>query len=190
MSIFISNLSSHDYAGLSFQSLSYGPITDDSLNMALFNQACYQRDGSKNCSAACQDPEQTFNSIYTLQNCLAYPEISKLLASGNLTSESQELAISLGIQGANITTRINDTINGCLLGYCMKQELCGTLDYTQVSSFEDVQQVEDVGYYRYVIPLLDICYNQTPSPFDPDLGGIGVCHIKLPLFGKAYSLFN
>lgn len=62
-------------------------IPNDILDAGLkiYSNGCILEDGDYNCTTVCQDPEQAFQNIETVQNCINYPYISYALENINLT---------------------------------------------------------------------------------------------------------
>ena len=55
---------------------------NDTEKLALFSDGCFP---NNNCTATCLDPFLVYLDIYALVNCMAYPWISQLISSGNIT---------------------------------------------------------------------------------------------------------
>ena len=77
--------------------------------------------GTKNCTAACLDRITAWTPpLHTLQNCLAYPFISKSLSLGVLDAASTNLAHEYGIVDAeSIDLKTITALTGsCVDSYC------------------------------------------------------------------------
>ena len=93
---------------------------------ALAVGGCSQQDGTNNCAAACTDLTQVFSDVRTFQNCLAFPTITQILSTINVTDEFKSTAAAYGIAMTdNVTTfNVKENIGKCLAGYCNSSPTC------------------------------------------------------------------
>ena len=134
---------------------------------ALYRQGCITDENQWNCTEACKNVSQIFSSTYTLQNCMAFPRISSLLADGSLTRAAHTTALEAGIDVSsyNASTTVHDSISKCLQGWCHKIPDCTGIE-------EGYQWCYDDAYGKRWC-FSDPC-SQTNTLVNPDIGGIGV----------------
>lgn len=132
----------------------------------LYSNGCMIGGGTWNCTEACQDVNQIFSSIYTLQNCLEYPQISSLVANGSLTQAARATALKAGIDESsyNVSGTVYDTINGCLRGWCAQNSPCKESDIAEYC-YHDA--------YGKMFCFMSPCDGIVVS-VNPDIGGVGV----------------
>ncbi|CAF9934798.1 MAG: hypothetical protein ALECFALPRED_006095 [Alectoria fallacina] len=168
---------------------SWGP------SATLYTNGCNQtdqKDGAKNCTAACQDPYQAFNTLETLNNCLLYIGIADAYASQNLSSNDIKLADELVIQKSELASpvsqNVNSTITTCFDAYCDGLPACMGLTSsaqwggTPPDTFHDDSTNFDnysTNFNPYNFSYRDqadyLCeYIAQSSPLNSDIGGIGV----------------
>ena len=129
----------------------------------LVRNGCAQGDGSKNCTAACQNMTQVFTSMDTFQNCLAFPTINNILSTANTTNEYRELAREYGITGEdpNSSFGVVNQITSCLASYCSDSSKCyafGQQPYQAVGSDMSCSYLQDLN--RFPISLLYFPYDR------------------------------
>ena len=155
----------------------------------LFQNGCLQPDGTKNCTASCQDKSVAFSSLDTLHNCMVYPTVAALYAGdnpdrlGNLSNPG--LAEDYNIQKAELNStlsiNITTTIKTCLVDYCNATPGCtaGLKQYDANNNMSSPSNIDSNFYiynqitYQFGIPEFDIC-EFVPRSLNPDIGGIGV----------------
>ena len=132
--------------------------------ITLFPNACKQRDGTPDCTAACQDKTQMFSSLETLHNCAVFPNISVHLANNGLTANARRLAEELNIKQSNhdssLPSHISNLIQTCLLDSCMPKPKNYRPNQLTGTQFIDND-------------FINIC-GSIQSHVNPDVGGIGV----------------
>ena len=126
----------------------------------LWLKGCRTPSGTHDCTAACMDPKETFASLYTLSNCVAYPYISMLISSGDLSPTAMTYANQFNIIG-NYTfdpTAISELQENCFMEY-----------YNDTSN-KCQGSVLDLPSWS----PCDEC--SFPVAVNSDIGGIGVIH--------------
>lgn len=147
----------------------------------LIQNGCLQNDGTQNCTASCQDPNDIFGSLDTLHNCMVYPTVADLHARSNLSDASlvETYKIEKSKMGSDLYNNITSTISACLVDYCAitldgsgcKEALKvfnASASPMNINSTFYIYKDEYEGYDRF-----DFC-QYVPSSFNPDIGGIGV----------------
>lgn len=167
------NSSIYDYAALGV-SLGSPPV--------LYSNGCMVNGGTWNCTEACQDVNQIFSSVYTLQNCLEFPQMSSLLANGSLTQAARTTALEAGIDESsyNVSSAVYDIITGCLHGWCAQNSKCRKTGGTDKYCYHDV--------YGSRLCFMSPCYDIDVS-LNPDIGGVGVRFWKTLQEGSLAYLF-
>ncbi|CAD6591488.1 MAG: hypothetical protein ASARMPRED_005411 [Alectoria sarmentosa] len=170
---------------LSFQDALY-PSGKDTPNgyydpPFLIQNGCLQNDGTQNCTASCQDPNDIFGSLDTLHNCMVYPTVADLYARSNLSNAS--LAQTYGIEkskmGSDLYNNITSTIQACLVDYCtITLDGSGCIEALKVFNASASPMNINSTFYIYTdeyegYDRFDFC-QYVPSSFNPDIGGIGV----------------
>ena len=154
----------------------------------LYTNGCIQTDGAPNCTAACQDEDQAFRTLESLNNCVLYIGIADAYAnqdlSGNDTKVADELMIQNSTFGSSISQKVNSTITACFDAYCNGSAECEGL--ISIKSWEtphnnpdnpDSEYSEDATFnvYEFGNQADELCgYIARPSPLNSDIGGIGV----------------
>lgn len=180
----INRINSKNFTTLEDQTKPFG--LQDALNskynstngaITLFPDACFQRDGTRNCTAACLDNTQMFSNLETLHNCAVLPQISVYLANNSVTANARQLAGELNIEPSGnestLPSKISNAIQRCLLDSCSDNTDCtGTLNPTSGSNrihspdnFTGIHFI-DHGYFTLCAPI--------PAFVNADVGGIGV----------------
>ena len=120
-----------------------------------------------NCTQACQDVNQIFSSTYTLQNCVAFPRISALLAQDSLTEAARTTAIEAGIDAESYSTSatVHQTIAKCLQGWCRENPKCNSVEGGTQWCYDDI--------YGKPYCFSDPC-SSTDYLVNPEIGGTGV----------------
>ncbi|CAD6582188.1 MAG: hypothetical protein ASARMPRED_000887 [Alectoria sarmentosa] len=158
----------------------------DAPDATLYTNGCNQTDqtdATANCTAACQDPFQAFNTLETLNNCVLYIGIADAYASQNLSSSDITLADDLVIQksylGSPVSQKVNSTITACFDAYCDGSPACTGL----MSNAQWAGAPSDTSYnypttfnvYDFKNQSDELCgYIAQSSPLNSDIGGIGV----------------
>jgi len=104
-------------------------VSDANDYLVLYNTGCQMPDGGWNCTAACLDtdlgPYMVWNSTfstYTLHNCMVFPYIAYLLATGNLTAQAENVSKTYQIPpDANLAYSGKlgwPVINNCIENFC------------------------------------------------------------------------
>ena len=142
--------------------------------ITVFPDACIQRDGTPNCTAACQDKTQMFSNLKTLHNCAVFPHISVQLANNNLTVDARRLAEELKIKpsndGSSLPSDISNAIQSCLLDSCKNNEDCaGTLDGPKMD-----HRPNNLTGRRFIDDTYLTLCDHIPAYVNADVGGIGV----------------
>ena len=144
-------------------------------SIALFPLACNQTDGKQNCTAVCQNYDNsTFSDLRTLHNCAIFPEISVNLANNNLTANARRLAAEFNIEPSNNTSSlpsvVSNKIQTCLIDLCRTDDNCKktltSTDSNRNTHYTGASFVPNGDYFRLCGPIL--------SYVDADVGGIGV----------------
>ena len=148
----------------------------------LFQDGCSQDDGSRNCTASCQDENKVFGSLDTLHNCMVYPTVADLYARNNLSDPT--LPAYYNIQKAKVNstlyTTITTTIQKCLIDMC--NDTSGCTEYLNQSygrsGWSSPLNLTSTFYlysdnYRGYYSGFPLC-EYVPESFNPDIGGIGV----------------
>ena len=159
---------------LGFQDALNSKYKSPNGTITVFPDACIQKDGIPNCTAACLDKTQMFSDLKTLHNCAVFPHISVQLANNNLTADARRLAEELKIQpsndGSSLPSDISNAIQSCLLDSCKNNEDCaGTLDGPKVDHSPNIltgRRFIDDTYFNLCGPI--------PAYVNADVGGIGV----------------
>lgn len=153
--------------------------------VGVFQGACTSKE-TQNCTTSCLDASVMFGGLETYHNCLVYPAVANISASGNLSDP--HLADSLGIgsesQVARVAQTIAATIYHCLSDYCSGNTLC-TIDlqaYNATSFLIDnsTNFLTPNAYRPFGLPYppildFDICQHVAPFSFlNADIGGVGV----------------
>ena len=144
-----------------------GPINASPLELR--KDGCTIEEGVWNCTKACQDVDQVFSSVSTLQNCMVFPQISSLLLNGSLNEAARDTAHKYGIDqgGYKISTKVHDVITGCFDGWCKQHPRC------DLGTDQNKSCYADAYGQRYCFPY--ICYESDDFVIaNPDIGGIGV----------------
>lgn len=150
--------------------------------ITVFPDACIQRDGTPDCTAACQDKTQMFSNLKTLHNCAVFPHISVQLANNNLTVDARRVAEELKIEpsndGSSLPSDVSNAIQSCLLDSCKNNENCaGTLDGPKLNHSPNKltgTRFIDNTYFTLCDPI--------PAYVNADVGGIGVMITSLRFF--------
>ena len=148
--------------------------------IALFPNACKQKDGTFNCTAACLDTTNitTFSDLETLHNCAVFPEIFVNLAKNNVTANARRIAEDLNIKPSSnpssIPSIVSNKIQTCLIDSCTSDEDCnktmnGTNSYYQPNNLTGSSFITNVDNSKYFA----LC-GRTSAFVDADVGGIGV----------------
>ena len=151
-------------------------------NPFLFRDGCSQDDGSRNCTASCQDENKVFGSLDTLHNCMVYPTVADLYARNNLSDPT--LPAYYNIQKAKVNStlykKVTTTIQTCLIDMCNDAPGCSEyLNQSNRNSMSSSPSNLTSTFYLYsdtdrsyasTFPLCDYI----PESFNPDIGGIGV----------------
>lgn len=154
----------------------------------LYTKGCNQTDGVANCTTACSNPSQAFSTLESLHNCVLYVGVAYVYASQKLSSNDTKLADDLGIQkselGSPISQKVNSTITACFSAYCdglpdctilMSNTSWGGLPYPSNNPLDS----KSFNVYNFGGQPDDLCgYITQPSPLNPEIGGIGVSHVK------------
>lgn len=181
----IDRINSNDFSTLEKQTKPVG--LQDALNsfynstngaMTLFPDACFQSDGTPNCTAACLDDTQMFSNLETLHNCVVFPDVSIHLANNNLSANARLLAENLNIKPSNkdssLPSIISNAIQRCLLDSCNANTDCtGTLNPIN-GTYKNHGSDSLTGTSFINNNYLPLCA-PIPAYVDPDVGGIGVC---------------
>ena len=141
---------------------------------ALDRKGCTIDDGTWNCMEACQDVDRIFSSPYTLQNCIAFPQISSLLTNHSLTEAARATAAAAGITESsyNSSTMVYDVITGCLNEFCRQHRPdCNPDDLRLQWCYEDAYGRR----YCFTDPCQVIDKSATVNA---DIGGIGVRSLR------------
>ena len=86
---------------------------------------CYLDQESRNCSESCIQAANIFDNTSTLANCMAFPLITDMIATGKLSNSSQSTAESYGIGGnRSLALLVNSTLSRCFQAYCNQSESC------------------------------------------------------------------
>ena len=162
---------------------SYGYYDSYPYPPFLFQNGCSHPDGTRNCTASCQDKSLVFGSLDTLHNCMVYPTVADLYAKSNLSNHT--LPESYNIQKAEVNTpvsiNITTTIKDCLIDYCNATPGCTEgLKIYDMESLESSPSNITSNFYFYNYnssydshPTFDFC-EYVPRSLNPDIGGIGV----------------
>ena len=147
----------------------------------LYSSGCQLFNGSLDCTAACQDLASIWSNPYTLQNCLQYTAISRLMVAGNLSEEGQAVAHTFGIAGNNTFADIlTENIQLCLSSYCTKSKSCGQdLSGNQACRGAIIDNcTPTTGLDRYMYNGTTFNHTQicgsVNATANADVGGIGV----------------
>ena len=133
----------------------------------LYRNGCNTTDGTWNCTQVCQNVEQIFSSVYTLQNCMVFPQISSLVANGSLPEAARATAIEAGIDESsyNISNTVYEILDECLQGWCQQQPNCAQFGDGWLTCYEDA--------YGQRFCFRELCQFAEVS-LNTDVGGIGV----------------
>lgn len=149
--------------------------------ITLFVNACEQDDGTRNCTAACQNQTQMFSNLQTLHNCAVFPQVSIALANSTVSDDARRLAADLRIEPNNnnltVPLKIMNSIQQCLFDSCDGDSRCTShikpVNFTsEQSSLDKLSRTLNQNSHS-------LC-TTSPAFVDSDVGGIGVCS-KLPL---------
>lgn len=154
----------------------------------LYTNGCNQTDNRANCTAACQDSSQVFQTLETLRNCVLYVGIADSYASLNLSSNDTTLADDLVIQkaqlGSPILQHVSTTITACFNAYCnstSSPQDCTTFmlstrqGHLPIGLYDKNLIPGNFSVYEYSSQADELCgYIARPSPLNADIGGIGV----------------
>lgn len=147
------------------------------VNIILYTNGCKQTNATFNCTVACQDNSQAFQTLETLHNCLYYIGISDAYARQALTNHDTKLADDLGIQrsesNSSVSQQVNSTITACFDAY-----YDGSLGYGKPIwipdwelHFNDTYDFQD---HYFGDGIDDLCAYIAPPTLNADIGGIGV----------------
>ena len=139
--------------------------------ITVFVDACIQDDGTKNCTAACQDHTQMFGNLTTLHNCVVFSDISLHLSNNSLTTEATYLAGELNIEPGNNGSWIFNATQSCLLDSCNNNPDCAG-------------KLRNIRNDTYI----SLC-SSIPNYATADVGGIGV-RSKSALFSMYVDIFT
>ena len=176
-----------------------GPYANPPYPPYLFRDGCLQEDGSRNCTASCQDQNKIFDSLDTLHNCMVYPTVADLYARNNLSDISlpDYYDISPAKMNSSLYQNITTNIKTCLIDFCTVTSDCleGLKLYdrsemlhsptNQTSSFYIYNSHES----SYSFDSFDFC-DYVPKSFNADIGGIGVCRPSAVLDGICLLMFE
>ena len=160
---------------------------DPSRAITLFPNACLQKDGTQDCTAACLDNTKMFSNLETLHNCALFPNISVQLAKNSLSANARRLAEDLRIgsssSDSSLPSRISNAIQHCLLDSCNANTDCiGILNPIHGSSRK--HSPDNLTGSDFANAYLNIC-GPIPAYVTADVGGIGV-RSKLDTFLRLY----
>ncbi len=143
--------------------------------LMLYSHGCLSDSGIWNCTEACQDVNQIFSSIYTLQNCVAFPQISSLLTNGSLTETARSNALKAAIdEGSyNASDTVYHVISECFQAWCDQHSDCAKDHNRPERCYDDAYGKR----YCFKEPCVGMDFS-----VNPDIGGIGVmsmtsCHL-------------
>lgn len=139
--------------------------------ITVFIDACIQDDGTKNCTAACQNHTQMFGNLTTLHNCVVFSDISLHLLNKNLTTEANHLAEELNIEPGNNGSWIFNATQTCLIDSCNNATDC---------AIKSNKNRND--------PYFSLC-GAIPHHATADVGGIGV-RSESALFSMNVDIFS
>lgn len=143
---------------------------DWSGSPTLDRNGCIIDESTWNCMKACLDVDRIFSSAYTLQNCIAFPQISSLLTNHSLTEAARATAAEAGIAESsyNSSKAVYDVITGCLDEFCRQHGPdCNPDDLNLQYCYEDAYGQR----YCFTDPCQVIDKSATVNA---DIGGIGV----------------
>ena len=146
----------------------------------LFHSGCLQPDGTQNCTASCQDPNDIFGSLDTLHNCMVYPTVADLYAKSNLsnTSVPDYYKIQKSQKGSELYINITTTIKACLTDYC-NVTLAGSGCIEGLDAWDSSYSPSNITSTFYIYNdyegynNFDFC-QYVPKSLNQDIGGIGV----------------
>ena len=148
----------------------------------LFQDGCSQDDGSRDCTASCQDENKVFGSLDTLHNCMVYPTVADLYFRNNLSDPT--LPAYYNIQKAKVNSsvsiNITTTIKTCLIDMCNATLGCmESLNQSSGRSMESSPLNLTSTFYLYSDAYRTYASDYflcdfVPESFNPDIGGIGV----------------
>ncbi|KAH0537951.1 hypothetical protein FGG08_005401 [Glutinoglossum americanum] len=95
-----------------------GQLFDIFSDIVLYQGGCTLADGTNNCTTACLDQSLALRNTSSIQNCMVYPVISRLIASNNLSNSAADLADRYGIVATANTTAISQTLAACFNEAC------------------------------------------------------------------------
>ena len=151
------------------------------MYQTLYTRGCNQTDGHANCTAACQNASQVFQTLESLHNCVFYVGIADAYASQYLSSNDTRLADNLVIQkgelGSPISQNISSTIVKCFDAYCGGLPECtGLISSGGILKIPNHDlDVESLNVYEFGGQTDELCgYITRPTPLNADIGGIGV----------------
>lgn len=138
----------------------YGNASLNDSTLLLNDEGCLDPVSSEihNCTKACLNATAIWkdeNAMFTLQNCLVYPVISRMLAAGNLSATAQQTAKEYNIANETLIdlTQIIAPVKNCIDQVCE--------DGTCLTVYEG----EYGGVYAYGVscamftPYDDLSYN-------------------------------
>ena len=147
---------------------------------SLYTSGCNQTDGVANCTAACSDQSQAFETLETLRNCVLYDGIANLYATvndtfavtwiDNDTNIADEFSIQKSRLDSNLSQSINSTLRNCFLELCNGSPDCAS--YATGTELPAIVELNTNGFADSGNMLCE--YFAQPSPLNPDIGGIGV----------------
>ena len=121
----------------------------------LFESGCRLANGTRDCTTACSssgpeifgDGVVNPNAMYTLQNCLVYPNISDLLSTDSLTDDARQVALDFGIVARNETniSAIYSPVRQCFQDFCStNHSYCG--DFWNQNNAWDWDNSSEIPY--------------------------------------------
>lgn len=146
----------------------------------LFHSGCLQPDGTQNCTASCQDPNEIFGGLDTLHNCMVYPTVADLYARSNLSNASlpKYYDIQKSQMGSDLYINITTTIKACLIDYC-NITLAGSGCMEGLDACDSSDSPSNITSTFYIYNAyegdntFDFC-QYVPQSLNQDIGGIGV----------------
>ncbi len=142
-------------------------------NVTLYTKGCVVN-GTLDCTAACQIPNEIFSNPYTLQNCMVFSALAPY-PSLALSAEAVEIANQFAINTTDpgfqsLANDVSQVIHDCLTGYRLSTPNCQYEDdYAPWYYNETVTQNVSVN-----IPFYGDFCGYVPQPLNADIGGIGV----------------
>ena len=145
--------------------------------ITVFTDACMQRDGTPNCTAACLDTTQMFSNLETLHNCAVFPNISVHLANNALTPAARRLAEDLNIRpssdDSSLPSRVSNAIQRCLVDSCNNNEDCAST-LNPINGSNRKYSSYDLTGTRFINNTYFPLCAPIPAKINADVGGVGV----------------